>query len=116
MSTDWMKDAQEACDGICPNPADHKLHTDGKHAYEACPHCGGSEPLAAPKVDDHVKLRVLRDPLSDDETRVIVTGTVTRVWDKPEHDPYVTVQTDGDRRTFVRCTSRVAVIPAGAPS
>jgi hypothetical protein len=37
---------------------------------------------------------------------VQTTGTVTRVWDRPARDPYVTIRTD-DNRTFVRCSSRV---------
>lgn len=33
-------------------------------------------------------------------------GIVTRVWDKPASDPYVTVRTTEDEgRTFVRCSS-----------
>lgn len=35
-------------------------------------------------------------------------AVVTRVWDKPERDPYVTVKTTEDHgRTFVRCSSQV---------
>jgi hypothetical protein len=36
-------------------------------------------------------------------------GHVTRVWDKPPADPYVTIRSEG--RTFVRCSSAVAVTP-----
>lgn len=34
-------------------------------------------------------------------------GIVTRVWDKPASDPYVTIRTTEDEspRTFVRCAS-----------
>jgi hypothetical protein len=33
-------------------------------------------------------------------------GIVTRMWDKPVSNPYVTIRTD-DGRTFVRCSSAV---------
>lgn len=33
-------------------------------------------------------------------------GIITRVWDKPASDPYVTVKSD-DGRMFVRCSSSV---------
>jgi hypothetical protein len=115
MSTDWMADAQAACGGICPEPRAHKIHTDGKHAYEACPHCGSDQPLARPKMDDHVMFSALRDPWGDDKTTVRIPGTVTRMWDKPATDPYVTIRSD-DHRTFVRSVSTVTVIPAGAES
>jgi hypothetical protein len=57
---------------------------------------------------DRVTISVLRDPLSTDETRVRVAGTIKRTWDKPAGDPYLTVLTD-DGRTFVRHGS--AVLP-----
>jgi hypothetical protein len=35
-------------------------------------------------------------------------GIVTRVWDKPAYDPYVTIRTTEDEgRTFTRCSSAV---------
>lgn len=35
-------------------------------------------------------------------------GVITRVWDKPAKDPYVTIVTTEDHgRTFVRCASAV---------
>ena len=37
------------------------------------------------------------------------TGKVTRVWNKPAKDPYVTVKTD-DGRTFVRCSSTTKAV------
>jgi hypothetical protein len=38
-----------------------------------------------------------------------MTGFVTRVWNEPANDPYVTIRTDEDRpRTFVRCSSAVS--------
>jgi hypothetical protein len=43
----------------------------------------------------------------DDGRGAKLTGTVTRVWNKPAKDPYVTVRTD-DGRTFVRCSSVTA--------
>ena len=36
--------------------------------------------------------------------RTRLLGTVTRVWDKPAADPYITIKSD-DGRTFVRCSS-----------
>lgn len=40
-------------------------------------------------------------------------ATVTRIWDKPATDPYVTVKTTEDQgRTFVRSTSTVRRIGA----
>ncbi|SRR6266568_3725123 len=113
MSTDWIAEAQAATQGICPEPKSHNMHTDGKHAFENCPHCGGDKPLATPKLNDQVKFRAMRDPLGDDETVIVITGTVVRAWGKPAADPYVTIKT-GDHRIFVRCTSAVAVIPPGA--
>ena len=42
-----------------------------------------------------------------------VEAVITRVWDKPADDPYVTVRTTEDQgRTFVRCSSRCARIGA----
>jgi hypothetical protein len=39
-----------------------------------------------------------------------VTGFITRVWDKPERDPYVTIRTDEAKpRTFVRCSSAISM-------
>jgi hypothetical protein len=45
----------------------------------------------------------------DDGRGNTLTGVITRVWDKPAKDPYVTVVTSfEDRpRTFVRMSSRV---------
>lgn len=60
---------------------------------------------------DRVSFRGLRDPLSEDTATTELTGTITRVWPKPVTDPYVTIETDGDHRTFVRCSSNVTVIP-----
>lgn len=38
-------------------------------------------------------------------------GIVTRVWDKPASDPYVTVRTTEDAgRTFTRCQSAVILM------
>jgi hypothetical protein len=38
-------------------------------------------------------------------------GIITRVWDKPAADPYVTLRTTGDQgRTFTRCSSAVVRI------
>jgi hypothetical protein len=38
-------------------------------------------------------------------------GVITRVWDKPASDPYITVCTTGDEgRTFTRCSSAVVKI------
>lgn len=43
----------------------------------------------------------------------LVEAVVTRVWDKPASDPYVTVRTTEDQgRTFVRSASRVIKIGA----
>jgi hypothetical protein len=40
-------------------------------------------------------------------------AVITRVWDRPANDPYVTVKTTEDRgRTFVRSASRVRRIGA----
>jgi hypothetical protein len=36
----------------------------------------------------------------------ILEGVISRVWNKPATDPYVTVKSD-DGRTFVRCSSTV---------
>lgn len=44
-------------------------------------------------------------------------GIITRVWDKPASDPFVTIKTGdgGPSRTFVRCSSEVIIAPgAGA--
>lgn len=38
-------------------------------------------------------------------------AVITRVWDKPASDPYVTVRTTEDQgRTFVRCSSTVKAV------
>jgi hypothetical protein len=38
-------------------------------------------------------------------------GIITRVWDKPADDPYVTIRTTEDQgRTFTRCSSAVVRI------
>lgn len=42
----------------------------------------------------------------------VSTGHVTRVWDKPEGNPYVTVVSEG--RTFVRPSSEVGVVRSAA--
>lgn len=43
-------------------------------------------------------------------------GIVTRVWDKPVSDPYVTIRTIEDEgRTFVRCSSVVVQMEHGSP-
>jgi hypothetical protein len=40
-------------------------------------------------------------------------AAVTRIWDRPAADPYVTVKTTEDSgRTFVRCASRIRTIGA----
>jgi hypothetical protein len=39
-------------------------------------------------------------------THTPATGTITRVWAKPQRDPYVTIKAD-DGRQFVRCSSEV---------
>jgi hypothetical protein len=41
----WAAQAQERTRGICPDPAAHKLHTDGRWMFETCPWCGHDEPL-----------------------------------------------------------------------
>ena len=41
----WAYQLQRKVRGICPDPAAHKLHTDGRWMYETCPHCGSDEPL-----------------------------------------------------------------------
>lgn len=41
-----------------------------------------------------------------------VEAIVTRVWDRPASDPYVTVKTTEDGRTFVRSQSSVRKIGA----
>lgn len=45
VDTDWATEARMRTRGICPDPAAHKLHTDGRWMYETCPHCGSDEPL-----------------------------------------------------------------------
>jgi hypothetical protein len=38
----------------------------------------------------------------------LVEGVITRVWDKPVYNPYVTIRTTGDEgRTFTRSSSVV---------
>jgi hypothetical protein len=41
-----------------------------------------------------------------DTGNTILTGTITRVWEKPAADPYVTILASGGR-TFIRCSSHV---------
>lgn len=41
----WATEAQLETRGICPDPAVHKLHTDGRCLYETCPLCGHDEAL-----------------------------------------------------------------------
>jgi hypothetical protein len=45
----------------------------------------------------------------DDGRGTTLTGVITRVWNKPTKDPYVTVVTsfEDKPRTFVRMSSRV---------
>jgi hypothetical protein len=45
-----------------------------------------------------------------DAAGTILTGVITRVWEKPEGNPYVTIKTDeGTPRTFVRYASAVTL-------
>lgn len=81
--------------------------------YVGCKRCGAYDVLTG--VDD-------RFPVDNGmKTGDIVTfapragesaeGIVTRVWDKPAADPYVTVRTTEDEgRTFTRCSSAVVRI------
>jgi hypothetical protein len=57
---------------------------------------GESTPI---QVGDEVRFR--------ENESAATAGHVTRVWDKPERDPYVTIKSEG--RTFVRCSSAVTV-------
>lgn len=43
----WAVQLQRQTRGFCPDPAAHKLHTDGRWLYETCPHCGYDEALVA---------------------------------------------------------------------
>jgi len=46
---------------------------------------------------------------------VVDCGFITRVWDKPAADPYVTIRTDAaSPQTFVRAVSQVC--PGAAPA
>jgi len=40
----------------------------------------------------------------------VTEGTVTRVWDKPKNNPYITIVTD-DNRAFVRFRTLVKMLP-----
>lgn len=35
------------------------------------------------------------------------TGQITRIWDKPENDPYVTIAVMPGNKIFVRCSSAI---------
>jgi hypothetical protein len=54
-------------------------------------------------------LRVDQEVEFDDGRGNVLTGVITRVWDKPTADPYVSIVTSfEDRpRKFVRCSSQV---------
>lgn len=45
LDGNWATEARMRTRGICPDPAAHKLHTDGRWMFETCPWCGCDEPL-----------------------------------------------------------------------